>query len=56
MNTDQLIQYIIDHGHSATGADGKLIVACNYASDGKLGTETETIPATLSAVKAWLGY
>lgn len=58
MNTAKLITYIEQHGHRAElGADGSL--ACTgwvRLASGEMVELTESVPATLRDVRAWLGY
>ena len=61
-DTDKLLAFIRSHGHTAVARiDGQISALLNYTTrrpDGSIGTgqEWETVPATWSAVRAWLGY
>lgn len=54
----QLIKFIQDHQAKAkTVGDNRLLVLNEYAAEGRIvATEWIEIPATLWAVKNWLGY
>lgn len=52
-----LQQYIREHGHKCgLSAGGALMVLALWTKDDMTGETWETIPATLRAVRAWLGY
>ena len=64
MQGNNLVQKIIEHGHTAFLSESGTNIHCRsqYTRrdeyDGKVwhGSIWETIPATIPAVKDWLGY
>lgn len=57
VTAQRLIAYIEEHGNSARLLpSGALEVVSQWCRDGETGVEVEEIPATLVAVRNWLGY
>ncbi len=53
----QLLNYLKQHSITVlSNTDHTITVEAVYSKDGVAFTEPETIPATMQAVRDWLGY